>query len=391
MLCSFLRLLPLAVIVFSFAGCNRFKAIHHDIVYVVAKQTYLRDRVAAVSNRVALVTNGQKLTVLEHSRRFFKVRTEKGEIGWLEEHSVITADVHDQFEDLIHKHAKDPVIATGVLRDDAYLHLKAGRDTDRYYLLTENTKLQLLVRASVVKPQQQAWLGLPKPVATPGHAGAKEKTGKEGKAAAEPATPALPPPPPPVMEDWWLVRSANGDVGWLLAHRLDVDVPDEIAGYSEGQKIVGAYVLQTLDDPEASTPDKKVREYVTVLNAYKDGLPYDFDQVRVFTWNIKKHRYETAYRLRNIEGYLPVTVSQENYGNAGTMPTFSFNQSIDGVVTVDPDTGAAKPVHTEKQVFRLEGVLVRRVSGGGQHMVEPHPLSEREKEKKEKVKKGRHR
>lgn len=403
MLCCLLYSLLISAVIFSLAACKRLKSLQHETVYVVVKQAYLRDRVAAVSNRVAPVSNGQKLTVLEHNRRFLKVRTDKGEIGWLEERAVITDDIFTQFEDLQKKHSKDPVIATGVLRDDAYLHLKPGRDTDRYFLLSENSKLQLLVRASVAKPQQPGWPGLPKPIATPpsgasGSTGtsapkagstAAPKTTKPATGAAAPSASAPPaaPAPPPVMEDWWLVRDAKGEVGWLLARRLDVDVPDEIAGYSEGQKMVGAYVLQVLDDPEASTPDKKVRVYVTVLNAYKDGLPYDFDQVRVFTWNLKKHRYETAYRIRNIEGFLPITVSQQNYGAVGTLPTFSFNQSIDGVVTADPETGASKPLHTQTQTFRLEGVIVRRIAGGDRPMIQPHPPSE--KKDKEKAKKGR--
>ena len=62
-----------------------------------------------------------------------------------------------------------------------------------------------------------------------------------------------------------------------------------------------------------------VPEYVSVTNAYKDGLPYDFDQVRVFTWNVKKHRYETAYRQRNLEGLSPGRGKrdQECSGSAG--------------------------------------------------------------------------
>jgi len=146
---------------------------------------------------------------------------------------------------------------------------------------------------------------------------------------------------------------------------LDVDVPDEIAGYSEGQKIVGAYALTKVYDPESSLPGKMVPEYVSVTNAYKDGLPYDFDQVRVFTWNVKKHRYETAYRQRNVEGYLPVTVSESKNPQGQPVPVFSITVATSDAVKVDPLTGGARPAQTDVLKYQLEGGMVKRVTTSG--------------------------
>ena len=64
-------------------------------MYVTAKQTFLRDRVAAVSNRTATVVNGERLQVLDHGRRFFRVQTEKGRQGWIDERTVATQQVYD--------------------------------------------------------------------------------------------------------------------------------------------------------------------------------------------------------------------------------------------------------------------------------------------------------
>ncbi len=56
----------------------------------------------------------------------------------------------------------------------------------------------------------------------------------------------------------------------------------------------------------------------------RDGNPYDYDQVRVFTWNVRRHRYETAYRERKLEGFFPVTVGRENFEKEGELPTFTL-------------------------------------------------------------------
>jgi hypothetical protein len=73
---------------------------------------------------------------------------------------------------------------------------------------------------------------------------------------------------------------------------------------------------------EVNDADKKVPQYLMVLTEAKDGQPFDFNQARVFTWNVKRHRYETAYRERNLSGVLPVTVSHQDFGKEGDLPTF---------------------------------------------------------------------
>jgi hypothetical protein len=198
------------------------------------------------------------------------------------------------------------------------------------------------------------------------------------------------------MQDWWLVRDSKGDTGWLLSRMIDVDVPDAVGKYAEGQRIVGAYVLTTVNDPEAPQDDKNIPIYVTVLSPYKAGLAYDFDQVRVFTWNIKKHRYETAFREHNIEGYLPVEISmaKDPYAKVPTAatpaPTFSYHVlSADAPVVIpDPVTGQITPGKTIVKTYRLEGNLVRRVLQPGTPAPDeahPEPPSDKKKALKQKA------
>jgi hypothetical protein len=348
-------ILPLGFSGCAFLGCGRFAPKpHKEYVYVSAKETYLRDRLAAVTNRVADVQNGERLEVLDRDRRFYQVKTEKGAVGWVDDHVVIDQATYDQFESLDKQHAHDPVVVTGVLRDDSYLHIAPGRKEEHFYLLPENAKMQLLMRASVEKPETAQAVPVPLPEPKKKKPVAGEKTKKR-----DPNAPPYVPEGPP-MEDWWLVRGPQGQTGWVLSRMMDIDIPQEIAGLAENQRYVAAYRLKTVDDPESKFPNGQAPEYVAVTNAWKDGLPYDFDQVRVFTWNAKKHRYEGAMRLRGIEGYLPLTIGSGVFGGQ-TEPTFSFKEASGGDVAIDPATGASKAAQTEVETYRLEGDLVKKV------------------------------
>lgn len=359
-------------------GCARFHHEQHDTVYVSAREMYLHDRVAAVSNRVAEVVNGQPLEVLEHGRRFLKVMTQKNEVGWIEERAVIDSKTHDSFVQLADQHKQDPVVSTATVRDDLYLHILPGRETGHFYLLPANAKVQLLARASIPKAPLPG-SGAPASAAAARPAVSGVLAGKSAPPAAgsaKAATPAsaLPPSktapvmppavtPPVIMEDWWLVRDSQGHAGWLLAGRVDVDAPDEIGIYAEGQRIVGAYVLTKVSDPDAGTPDHMVPEYVALLSPPQSGLPFDFDQVRVFTWSVKHHRYETAYRLHPIQGYLPLrTGVQPLTGSSagGNVPVFSFQIANSPNFKVDPATGISRPTSLRTISYVMIDTLVKR-------------------------------
>ncbi len=385
------------------AGCERFKPVPVDhYVYVTAKQGNLRDRVAAVSNRTGTVVNGDKLKVLDHARHWVKVQTAKGEIGWIEEKTVATEEEQAEFAKLTDDHKKDPTVASGVVRDQVYMHIKPGRDSEHFYILNEGDKLQLLRRATLEKATNgapaaaRAQRAIPQAAGT--NAARKDATGKnaapaasvaaaiaKGKAAATPAPEA----PPPAMEDWWLARDAAGHTGWLYSRMIDVDAPDALTRYAEGQKFVGAYVLTTVHDEDAPGDVKDVPIYLTVLAPYKAGLPYDFDQVRVFTWSVKMHRYETAFREKNIEGFLPIELKKmkDPFGKSATaaqeLPGFTYKiLSADSPpVTPDPETGLMVPGKTLTRTYRLEGNVVRRIGPSGNDQA-AHPVVEEKKDKK---------
>jgi hypothetical protein len=359
------------------------------MVYVSIRSTYLHDRVAAVSNRVCEVTNGQPLAVLEHGKRFLKVQTEQNQVGWIEERAVIDEKTYDRFAELSKLHKDDPAAATATLRDDLAMHLLPGRDTPRFYLLAGNTKVQLLARASALKNAAES----PLPIPLPKTQNPAQNLRTPGKTPATPAPSAAPSsgagteePEPPVVEDWWLARDSQGRVGWLLASRLDVDVPLDVAQYAENQRIVGAWVLTKVKDPDSAAPDHQVPEYLTMLDPLESGLPFDFNEVRVFTWSIKHHRYETGFRLHPIQGYLPVRVYTQSTPK-GSVPAFSFQIAGSNDIRTDPATGITRPAAPRTINYEMIDTQVKRI---GPDMA-PIPITHVPGEKKPEAKKQGHR
>jgi len=331
--------ISISILLFS-SACNRGRGRVLEVAYVSGVQATLRDHVAAVYEKAGVVKNGERVEVLDHDRRFVKVRTADGTTGWMEQRYLVSQEVFDQIQKLTADNQNDPVQARGATRNDTNLHVEPGRDTEHLYQISSGEKLSLLKRGTAEKPGAVA---VPSRSAKPG----SKKNEQDKK-------------PVPVIEDWWLVRDSHNRVGWVLARMIDLDVPLDIAQYAEGQRIVAFFVLNQVQDG-----DRKVAQYLTVLTEPKDGLPFDFNQIRVFTWNVRRHRYETAYRER-MEGILPVTVSQENFEKEGVLPAF--------VIRVKDESGNV----TERK-YKLNTPIVRRVYAAGE---QPQRTATRKKKRR---------
>ena len=318
--------------ILSLAGCGSGRHRVLEVAYVSAPQAGLRDQVAAVYNRVGNVKNGERVEVLEHEKRFARVRTASGIEGWIEQRYLVDQKIFDTLQKLTQDNQSDPVQAPGVMRNDTNLHVTPGRDTEHLYQLASGAKVAILKRATAEKQ--------------PGSVPAPRATKSRAKA-----------PGGPVLEDWWLVRDTLGRVGWVLARMVDVDLPLEIAQYAEGQRFVAFFVLNTVPDDDKGV-QKNVPEYLCVLTDPHDGLPYDFDQVRVFTWNTRKHRYETAYREHGLDGVLPVTITKESFDKEGTLPVF--------ILRVKDDAGKVS-----ERKYKVNTPIVRRVLVPGEVLARP--------------------
>ena len=324
--------------------------------------------------------NGDRVDVLERQRRFVRVRTDAGVEGWVEQRSLVTQDVFDGFQKLPQEGKDQNVQAHGTTRAELNMHLTPSRDGEHLYQLKEGEKVEVLKRATTDKNAPK-----PPPPPKPAAPGAKgQPAGKDQKqprqrslrarrrqvnrpspnllqrqarrpqlrrqrrlaaTAADKAKAAE--PPKPVMEDWYLVRNSSGRVGWVLMRMIDLDVPLDIAQYAEGQRILGYFVLNTVQET-IDDQAKQMPQYLVLLNEPKDGLAWDYNQIRVFTRNRNKHRYETAYRERNLEGYFPVKTGHAMFDKEGDLPTFTIRKMYDNGQIVDV-------------TYKMNGPIVRRV------------------------------
>lgn len=282
----------------------------------------LRKDLASKSPNVGTAKHGDKLDVLDIRRRFVKVRTADGVVGWTDSNLLLSPQQMEDLRRLAESAAKLPSMGTATVYDALNMHADPNRQSPSFFQIPESGSVQVIGHriAPRIAPVAARTVVAHKPVP-------KKPKGKESKRSAAPPMPQPPPPPldwlqfsrprasdlpgyiPPAersaavpMDDWSLVRNKSGQVGWVLSRMLFMAIPDEVAQYAEGHRITAYLPLGDVKDKDAGD----VKHNWLWTTASTGQLNYEFDSFRVFTWSIKRHRYETAFIERNVKGYYPV-------------------------------------------------------------------------------------
>ena len=349
----------------SACGSTRPNALAE--VYAGPATLPVRAELNPKSKVTGTVKHGDKLYVLERWRRLYHVRSASGVDGWTHERNLMNADQMRSLQALEARARRLPSQGVGTTFEALNVHTEARRYSPAFIQIGANQKFDVLAHqlAPRTEPERRVLI---KPA---------PKTQPRSKRASK-KTPSIAPPPPPklpdnweelsrersskdeaepeeeeklvepvAMDDWSLIRTSGGSSGWVLTNRVYMAIPEEVAQYAEGKRIVSYFEVGRIHDDELDE-DKKFWLWSTVSSGRH---PYDFDGFRVFTWNPRRHRYETAYIQRRIEGYLPMLVAKRDGQTTfsvclaqedGTLLRRSFVM-VDRMVRPAGDVGACKP------------------------------------------------
>lgn len=329
---------PLLILVAAVAWVLRPK---HELVgegYISERSITLWSSVAQVREPVETLHYGDRVDVMGRRNDNVKIRTADGTIGWIDGRQLLEPALWERSIKLLQQAQAIPVQAHGRTKVQTNLRVQPGRTEPRLYQFGRGVPVEVVGRgvadwAQVIDEKE------------PGNDSGNKK------------------------EDWYLVRAVAtrppgetaartaetntttqpGDqsipiAGWVVARFVELDLPDPVREgiASANVRAVAWFELSRVADSAGGKP-----QYLVAGTKGPDGQPCDFTTLRVYTWDAKKTRYETAFIENNLCGQMPIRIAK----GPKDEPEFRF-QVIGG------DKG--------ERVYRLIQTVVRRIREPGE-------------------------
>jgi hypothetical protein len=341
-----------SVLVLSLAGCGPGEQQSLGEAYVAPATLNLRKELNEKNSSTTL-RHGDHLRIVDVKRKYVKVRTDAGEEGWLDSEQLLSPEQMAAFRAETKAAKALPSQGAATVYEALNVHIDPNRQSPSFMKIPDGGGAVILAH-KVVPKAAGSLPSNPLKITRPAPPARKAKREKGGIALAfkppKPPAPKVPndwkelsaerlggdesengmggkvPPPgakqeeakPVVLEDWSLIRTKDQQSGWVLTKNLNLSIPDDVAQYAEGKRIAAYFDLGPVNDSEKGVK----HNWLWAISLRPSD--HDFDALRVFIWNPRRHRYETAWRERDIEGYFPIEVKP----GVGTSPAREYSAIV---------------------------------------------------------------
>jgi hypothetical protein len=322
--------------------------------YIGERSVTLWSGVAQVREPLDALHYGDHVEIVARHNDSVKVRTTGGEVGWIDARSLMEPALWQRSAKLLGDAQELPVQARGRTKVATNLRVQPGRAQPRLYQFGRGNPVEIVGRAVADVSQ------------------ASDEKESAGEAAADSKKEDA------KKEEWLFVRGlatrppseANprtpdtstttrpGDrtspiAGWIIGRFVELDLPDTVREGTASANVrpVAWFELNKVGDITGAKP-----QYLVAGTRGADSQPCDFANIRVYTWNPKKSRYETAYIENNLCGQMPVRIGTGPKGE----PEFRFRSK-----DVNPSGDNSQTGNNDERVYRLIQTVVRRIREDG--------------------------
>lgn len=330
---------PLLALVALAAWMLRPKRETQGEAFVSEKVAPLLSSIAQVREQIGMLHYGERVDVVGKRNDFVKVRTNSGTVGWMESRQLMEPALWQRSIKLLEQTRGMPVQARGRTKVSTNLRVQPGRTEPRLYQFARNVPVEIVGRAAADwvqvtdekdnsnEPQEtkkEDWY-LIRGVATrpPGEASARAAETTNTTQPGDQTTPIA---------------------GWVIARFVELDLPDPVR---EGASSANIRPLAWFELNRVSDPSGDKSQYLVAAARGPEGQVCDFTALRVYTWYVKRSRYETAFIENNLCGQLPIRIGKGPKGE----PEFRFHV-MDG--------------NKEERVYHLIQTVVRRIREPGE-------------------------
>jgi hypothetical protein len=313
-----------------------FRPKHETLgeAFVSERSVTLWSGVAQVRAPVSILHYGDRVDVVSRRNDNVKVRTAAGTVGWIDGRNLMDPALWQRSAKLLAQVRPMLVQARGRTKVSTNLRVEPGRTEPRLYQFSRGVPVEIVGRAvadwvqssdekdssnEVEETKKEDWF-LVRGLAT-------RPPGETAARAADTNTTTQP-------GDQTLPIS-----GWLIARFVELDLPEAVreGAASANLRPLAWFELNRVSDPSGDKP-----QYLVAAARGAEGQACDFTALRVYTWYVKKERYETAFIENDLCGQMPIRIEKGPKGE----PEFRF-RDMDG--------------NKEERVYRLNQTVVRRV------------------------------